>query len=103
MVLGVPILAVLYLLLSEFVNKRLQKKGTVVAAEGPAAAGPEGEQPPPYRESLPEKQIGQAASAEKSEGEAAVLRETIRKIELKITGKRKCESRRKGKNHKWTG
>ena len=72
MVLGVPILAVLYLLLSEFVNKRLQKKGTVVAAEGPAAAGPEGEQPPPYRESLPEKQIGQAASAEKSEGEAAV-------------------------------
>ena len=33
MVLGVPILAVLYLLLSEFVNKRLQKKGTVVAAE----------------------------------------------------------------------
>ena len=38
MVLGVPILAVLYLLLSEFVNKRLQKKGTVVAAEGPAAA-----------------------------------------------------------------
>ena len=64
---------VLYLLLSEFVNKRLQKKGTVVAAEGPAAAGPEGEQPPPYRESLPEKQIGQAASAEKSEGEAAAV------------------------------
>ena len=72
MVLGVPVLAVLYLLLSEFVNKRLQKKGTVAAAEGPAAAGPEGEQPPPHRESFPEEQTGQAASTEKSKGEAAV-------------------------------
>ena len=72
MVLGVPVLAVLYLLLSEFVNKRLQKKETVVAAEGPAAAGPEGEQPPPHRESFPEEQTGQTASTEKSKGEAAV-------------------------------
>ncbi len=103
MVLGVPILAVLYLLLSEFVNKRLQKKGTVVAAEGPAAAGPEGEQPPPYRESLPEKQIGQAASAEKSEGEAAVPQGDDPEDRIEDHGETEVRKPQEGKNHKWTG
>ena len=51
MVIGVPILAVLYLLVSELVNKRLQKKGVKVATEGPqTAAPPEPEETPPPEE-----------------------------------------------------
>lgn len=68
MVIGVPILAVLYLLVSEFVNKRLQKKGVKVATEGPqTAAPPEPEETPPPEE--PEKALGEEKEETQEEEE----------------------------------
>lgn len=66
MVLGVPILAVLYLLLSEFVNKRLRKKEIAMPAEGPVATKLTGEQLP-RQESPSEKQEGQEAQPTSAE------------------------------------
>ena len=67
MVIGVPLLGVGFLLLSEFVNKRLRKKGLQTAAEGPTVEPPTRKRPRWFNKTPAEK-----TSVEKTAGQSGV-------------------------------